>query len=59
MIAPLPALKFSDICWFGRLCRASSPWHLPWVTSDAFDVVAYSVGALAAAVWWNYASFAE
>ncbi len=56
---PTPSEIFGHLLVWSIVSELAAPGIFPWVTSDAFDVVAYSVGALAAAVWWNHASFAE
>jgi hypothetical protein len=47
---------FGHLLVWSIVSELAAPRIFPWVTSDAFDVLAYSIGALAAAVWWNYSA---
>ncbi len=57
--APTRTEIFGHLLVWSIVSELAAPGIFPWATSDAFDVLAYSVGALAATVWWNYPSFAE
>jgi hypothetical protein len=40
------------------VAEALGPFIFPWTVGDALDVTAYSLGALAGAVWWNRSTIA-
>ncbi|MEZ5287436.1 MAG: hypothetical protein R2712_22075 [Vicinamibacterales bacterium] len=52
--APRPAEIVAHLAGWSVLFEWVGPRYLPWATGDAWDVVWYAAGGVAAWIWWRH-----
>jgi SAM-dependent methyltransferase len=50
---------FGHLLAWSLVAELAAPSIFPWAIGDPYDVLAYSVGAIFAAAWWNGSAIAE
>jgi ubiquinone/menaquinone biosynthesis C-methylase UbiE len=56
---PTAAEIFGHLAVWSIIAELVGPFLFPWVVGDLVDVVAYSLGAVLAGIWWNRAGLRE
>jgi ubiquinone/menaquinone biosynthesis C-methylase UbiE len=54
----IPEILGHLLAW-SLVAELAAPSIFPWAIADPYDVLAYSVGAIFAAAWWNGSAIAE